>query len=168
MSVNPVVRELLRSPGVLFNRFVNSVNTWNKNQQLGVSALPNILVDQLLKDLKSICSKDDTYWIRIKGFIWSSFPRKPGLLHVKTVSWESVNSKRLYFKLHLEMKTFISKIYYHYKIWFCVPVFLKVSSLLYTKQSLLNCVYKMLLVKVAVLKYIIYISLLWLPTLKLH
>lgn len=107
MSANPVTRELLMLWCVPFSRFVNSVDIWNKNQQLGVSALPYILIVKLLKDLKSIHSKDETYWIRIKGFIWSSFPRKPRLLHVRTVSWESVNSRRLYSKLHLEMKTLI-------------------------------------------------------------
>lgn len=62
----------------------------------------------MLKDLKSIQSKDERYCIRIGGFIWSAFPRKPKIaLCQSTVSWENVNSKRLYVKLYLEMKILI-------------------------------------------------------------
>lgn len=41
-------------PGVPFNGFVNSVDIWNKNQQLVVIFLLYILIDKLQQDLKSI------------------------------------------------------------------------------------------------------------------
>lgn len=94
-------------PGVTFNGFVNSVDIWNKNQQLVVIFLLYILIDKLHTDLKSIRIRMIHTELELRDLYGLLFPRKPRLLCVKTVSWESVNSRRLYLELHLEMKTLI-------------------------------------------------------------
>lgn len=45
--------------------------------------------------------------LELKDLFGCLFLRKPRLLLVKTMTGESVNSERLYLKLHLEMKTLI-------------------------------------------------------------
>lgn len=84
------------------------------DQPLGVDA-PYILIYKFLQDLKYIHCKDEIYWIRTKGFTWSTFPTKPSKTNITsdqiTVCSQNINSSELFLKLNLEVKTVIVQNY---------------------------------------------------------